>query len=182
MEKLSAHDFADALRRVDAARREALSPAEGLFEALHPWVAFGIMPIFALANAGVVVSSGPLDAAAQAVIVAIAVGLVVGKPAGILLACWLTLRLRIGTLPAGLSWRHLLVVGAVAGVGFTIALFIAQLAFADAALLAAAKPGVLIASGVAAVLALVLGRVMLTPTTAQGAASTADEAEGSTEA
>lgn len=179
---LSSHEFAETLRHVDIARREAMSPAESLIETLHPWVAFGIMPVFALANAGVAVSGGALNAAAWRVVTAVAVGLIVGKPVGIVLASWLTLRLRIGTLPAGMTLRHLVVLGVVAGVGFTMALFVAQLAFTDPSLLAAAKLGVLAASGGAAVLGLVVGRLLLAPVVAAQAAQTADEAEGSTEA
>lgn len=178
----SSHALSEALRRVDVARREAMSPAESLIETLHPWVSFGIMPVFALANAGVRVSGGSLDAAAWSVVTAVGVGLVVGKPVGVLAASWLTLRLGIGTLPAGMTLRHLVVLGVVAGVGFTMSLFIAQLAFTDAHLLAAAKLGVLAASTGAAILGLVLGRVALPATVEAGAARTADEAECSTEA
>jgi NhaA family Na+:H+ antiporter len=178
---LSSHELAETLRHVDVARREAMSPAESLIEMLHPWVAFGIMPIFALANAGVAISGGSLDADSWSVVAAVSVGLVVGKPVGVLFASWLTLRLRIGTLPVGVTGRHLVVLGVVAGVGFTMALFIAQLAFQDAGLRAAAKIGVLLASGVAAVLGLVFGRLLLAPVVVTGAAQTADEAEGSTE-
>ncbi len=177
---LSSHELASALNHVNVARREAMSPAESLIETLHPWVAFGIMPIFALANAGVSISSGPLEPNASLVMIAVVVGLVLGKPVGILLASWLTLRSGLGTLPAGMSLRHVVVLGVVAGVGFTMSLFIAQLAFRDPALLAAAKLGVLAASGVAAVLGLGLGRLLLEPTSIAGAATTADEAEGST--
>jgi NhaA family Na+:H+ antiporter len=88
----------------------------------------------------------------------------------------------LGTLPKGITVRHILVLGVVAGVGFTMALFVAQLAFSDPRLLAAAKVGVLAASGVAAVLALVLGRWLLPTEGVVGAAQTADEAESSTEA
>jgi Na+:H+ antiporter, NhaA family len=109
------------------------------------------------------------------------VGLVLGKPLGVLLACWLTLKLRISELPVGMTLRHLIVLGVVAGVGFTMALFIAQLAFTEPALLGAAKLGVMIASGTAAVAALVLGRLLLSPVANTGAAQTADEAERSTE-
>lgn len=154
-------DLPGTLHRIDAAQREAISPADSLIHKLHPWVAFAIMPLFALANAGVVVGAGGLDATSWRVVAAVATGLVVGKPVGILLACWLTLRLRIGVLPAGMTLRHLAVLGVVAGVGFTMALFIAQLAFADPRLLAAAKLGVLAASGGAALLALILGRTLL---------------------
>jgi NhaA family Na+:H+ antiporter len=90
--------------------------------------------------------------------------------------------LRLGTLPAGIGVQHLLVLGVVAGVGFTMSLFIAQLAFSDTTLLRAAKLGVLVASGAAAVLGLALGRLLLTPTQTAKAAATADEAECSTEA
>jgi len=93
---LSSHELSRTLQRVNVARREAMSPAESLIETLHPWVAFGIMPIFALANAGVTVSAGSLDGASWRVVMAVAVGLVVGKPLGVLLASWLTLRLGLG--------------------------------------------------------------------------------------
>jgi Na+:H+ antiporter, NhaA family len=87
----------------------------------------------------------------------------------------------LGSLPAGVTLRHLVVLGAVAGVGFTMALFIADLAFVDAELLTGAKLGVLAASLGAGVLALVLGRVLLTSSSTVAAALTADEAESSTE-
>ncbi len=177
--KLSSHELAGTLRNIDVARREAMSPAESLIEALHPWVAFGIMPVFALANAGVPISGGALDGASRGVVAAVAAGLVLGKPLGILVACWVALRLRVAVLPIGLTLRHLLVLGSVAGVGFTMALFIAQLAFSDLRLLAAAKLGVLMASGAAAVMSIALGRLLLPRERAPGAAATADEAEAS---
>jgi NhaA family Na+:H+ antiporter len=177
----SSHELAQTLRHVDAARREAMSPAESLIETLHPWVAFGIMPVFALANAGVSLSGASLDAESWGVLAAVTLGLVVGKPLGVLLVSWVTLRLGIGKLPMGIGFRHLVVLGIVAGVGFTMALFIAQLAFTDGRLLAAAKLGVLGASGCAAVLGLVAGRLLLTPESGLGAALTVDEAETSTE-
>ncbi len=177
---VSSHELAETLRQVDVARREAMSPAEGLIEALHPWVAFGIMPVFALANAGVTVTAGAMDAAAWNTALGALVGLVIGKPLGILLVSWLVVRAGIASLPAGITTRHLLVLGMVAGIGFTMALFIAQLAFVDPRLLAAAKLGVLAASLCAGTLGLVLGRVLLAPVTGD-AAQTADEAESSTE-
>jgi NhaA family Na+:H+ antiporter len=173
---LSSHQLAETLRYVDVARREAMSPAESLIETLHPWVAYAIMPVFALANAGVSVSGGSLDATSRQVGTAVVVGLVVGKPVGVLIAGSLMLRLRLGTLPAGMTLRHLAVLGVVAGVGFTMALFIAPLALTDALLLSAAKLGVLVASGCAGTLALVLGRLLL-PAPAMVPAATADEVE-----
>ena len=160
--------------------REA--PADGLIRALHPWVAFGIMPLFALANAGVSLQGLSLTGASWSAALGVACGLIVGKPLGVLLATWLCVRLGVAVLPIGIGVRHLLVVGVVAGVGFTMALFVAQLAFADATLLASAKLGVLLGSGVAGVAALLLGRLLLAPVQAVGAATTVDEAESSTEA
>ncbi len=177
---VSPHELAMTLRHVDAARREAMSPAESLIEALHPWVAFGIMPIFALANAGVALSGDSLEPSSWRVLVAVSVGLIVGKPVGVLVTSWLALRVGVGTLPAGLTYRHLMVLGVVAGVGFTMALFVAQLAFTDVRLLAAAKLGVMMASGGAALLGLALGRALLGETVGDDVAQTADEAESST--
>ncbi|MFO0726005.1 MAG: Na+/H+ antiporter NhaA [Myxococcota bacterium] len=178
----AAHEVAASLRRVAKAGREAMSPAEGLIAALHPWVAFGIMPIFALCNAGVSLEGGGLAGDPGRVILAVTLGLVLGKPLGVFLASWLALRLGVGSLPAGLSLRHLVVLGVVAGVGFTMALFVAQLAFREPHLLAGAKLGVLCASGVAAALSLGLGRLLLKEGQPKEAAATADEAERSTEA
>ena len=177
---LPAHDLAETLRGVDRARREAMSPGESLIESLHPWVAYGIMPLFALANAGVSLGGVGWDAGSQHALLGIVLGLVLGKPIGVLLATWLTLKLRVASLPLGLGFRHLLVLGVVAGVGFTMALFVAQLAFSDLRLLAAAKLGVLAASGLAAVLALALGRALLGIAVVPGAAESPDEAERST--
>jgi NhaA family Na+:H+ antiporter len=179
--RLSSHELAESLHGVDLVRREAMSPAESLIQTLHPWVAFGIMPVFALANAGVTLRGPALDAGTLHVLLGVAVGLLVGKPVGILLFAWSTLRLRLGVLPAGLTLRHLVVLGVVGGIGFTMSLFIAQLAFPDPRALTAAKLGVLGASSLAAVAALVLGRLLLAPIDAAGAARTADEAERSTE-
>jgi len=159
-------------------------PAQRLIHTLHPWVAFGVMPVFALANAGVHIDGGLGQGASFIVTLAVVVGLVLGKPAGVLAACALALRFRLATLPIGLTWTHLSVLGVVAGIGFTMSLFVAQLAFADAdpALLTAAKIGVLVASGVAAIAGLMLGFALLRDITTAGAARTADEAERSTEA
>jgi NhaA family Na+:H+ antiporter len=178
---IPSHTFDATLDHVNLARREAISPADSLIRTLHPWVAFGIMPIFALANSGVTISGDAIEPAAWRVIAGVALGLILGKPLGVLLACTLVLRSRIATLPRGITTQHLVVLGVVAGVGFTMALFIAQLAFVDAKLLEAAKLGILAASGGAAVISLVLGRLLLPSVAAPGAAQTADEAECSTE-
>jgi NhaA family Na+:H+ antiporter len=179
--KLSSHALSETLRQVDLARREAMSPAESLIETLHPWVAFGIMPIFAFANAGGTVGGAPLDGDASRVMIGVFVGLVVGKPLGVLAICAVAIKTGLATVPAGVTARHLVVLGVVAGVGFTMSIFIAQLAFPEP-LLGAAKLGVLVASLAAGVLSLALGRALLRPEApALGVAVSADEAESSTE-
>lgn len=178
--RVDPHALHATLRRVELARREAVSPAESLIEALHPWMAFGIMPFFALANAGVPLELGAMVGAPARVAAAVAFGLLVGKPLGVLSACSLVLRLRVATLPVGIGRPHLLVLGVVAGIGFTMALFVAQLAFAAPDLLAAAKIGILGASLLAVIGGLVLGRVLLPAVCDAAAARTADEAEAST--
>jgi NhaA family Na+:H+ antiporter len=138
------------------------SPADRLLEALHPWVAFGIMPLFAFANAGITIDTAPIDATSRGVALAVALGLVVGKPVGILLLSSVSLRMGWASLPNNLRPRHLVVLSIVAGIGFTMALFVAQLAFSDEALLAAAKLGILVASTLAATISVLVGRVLLT--------------------
>lgn len=131
-----------ALRTAAVAARETLSPVERLEMALHPWVAFGIMPLFALANAGVPISVAGL---VHPVVGAIVLGFVVGKPVGIVGFAWLATRSGLATRPAELTWSRLAGGGMLAGIGFTMALFIAGLAFRDG-LLDAAKLGILAAS------------------------------------
>lgn len=123
-------------------KRETLSPVERLEMALHPWVGFVIMPLFALANAGLTLSFNHLGGP---VTLAVFMGFVLGKPTGILLFSWLALRLRIAILPPGLSWPLLAGGGLLAGIGFTMALFIANMAF-DQSLIDGAKLGIFLAS------------------------------------
>jgi Na+:H+ antiporter, NhaA family len=131
-----------ALRELETAARETLSPLERIETALHPWSSFAIMPIFALANAGVPVATSALrDPIASAVLA----GLLLGKPLGILLFSVVAVRTGVAQLPEGVGWGVLASGGCLAGIGFTMALFIAGLAL-DGALLDAAKLGVLGAS------------------------------------
>lgn len=167
------------LERLGDAQREALPPVVRLSVRLHPYVAFGIMPLFALANAGIVLTGDSM--VPSAVSVGVGLGLVVGKPLGIVGLSLLGVRLGICRLPIGVDWRGLLVVGCVAGVGFTMALFIANLAFDGSPMLAHAKLGVIIGSCLIALVGLALGRMVLPATATPGAASTAAEAERSAE-
>lgn len=134
-----------ALRSAGKATREAVSPVERLEAALHPWVAFGIMPVFALANAGVVLSLGEFQDLSAAVFA----GFVFGKPIGVVVFAWLAVRSGLAVRPAELGWGMLAGGGLLAGIGFTMSLFIADLAFQDK-LLQAAKLGILAASVISA--------------------------------
>jgi NhaA family Na+:H+ antiporter len=125
--------------------RSSVSVAERLEYRLHPWSAYAIIPLFALANAGVRIDTSSLgESGPLAVGIGVAAGLVVGKTLGISLFSWLALRLKLGTFPPGMSMRHLPGAAAVAGIGFTVSLFVSTLAFPDQASLSnAAKVGVL---------------------------------------
>lgn len=126
------------------------SPLQHLEHRLHSWVAWFIMPVFALANAGIAFSSGvPLD---LSLVLAIALSLVVGKTLGVSLFTWLAVRLGLADLPEDFGFRQVMGVGMLAGVGFTMAIFIASLAFAgNVAYLDSAKAGILAGSVVAGI-------------------------------
>lgn len=142
------------LQTLEIGSREAVSPLLRLETMLHPWVGFVIMPIFAFANAGVVFTSGALT---TSVAMAVMAGLVLGKPVGIVLFSWLAVRSGKAQLPQGVSWLMLTAGGCLAGIGFTMALFIADLAL-EAPMLDQAKTGILLASGISAVLGMVMLR------------------------
>ncbi len=146
------------LSRLERARREALPPVVRLESALHGWVALGVMPLFALANAGVRVADVDLGApGALGVAAGVTLGLLLGKPLGIVLASWLAVRAGAAALPTGVGWRGVLLVGAAGGVGFTMSIFLASLAL-EPPLLDVAKAAVLAGSAAAALGALALGR------------------------
>jgi len=149
-------------RVLEIAARESRSPLARLENALHPWVGFVIMPLFALANAGVKLSP---SAFGEPVALAAALGLVVGKPLGILAFSWAAVKARIARLPEGVGWGAIAAGGALAGIGFTMSLFIAGLALPPH-LLDAAKVGILVASAVSAALGmLALGLRRIAPGT-----------------
>jgi NhaA family Na+:H+ antiporter len=125
---------------------ESLSPVERLEIMLHPWVGFALMPIFALANAGITIDGADFG---HWVSVAVFVGLVLGKPIGVFAFSWLAVRSGFATLGAGLSWPYVAAGAFLTGIGFTMSLFIAGLAF-EPAILNAAKLGILSASIIAA--------------------------------
>jgi NhaA family Na+:H+ antiporter len=132
--------------------KETVPPLERLETTMHPWVAYGIMPMFALANAGVHFEVNELFHPVEN---AVALGLILGKPVGIVLASWLAVSLGIARLPLGVNWTVMLGAGCLAGIGFTMSLFVANLAL-EAELLDAAKIGVFSGSLVSALLGSVL--------------------------
>ncbi len=155
------HQLAQPVKVLKVAQRELLPPVIRVQVALHPWVAYGIMPLFALANAGVVIGGGGHTHNQTMVMLGVALALVLGKPIGILAVSWICVRMKWCELPAGMTWHWLSLIGCLAGIGFTMSIFIANLAFHDLSLLNAAKLGVLLASVIAGVLGLVWGRMLL---------------------
>jgi NhaA family Na+:H+ antiporter len=138
------------------------------------------MPLFAFANAGVPLGQVSFDGDATWVFIGVALGLIVGKPIGILGLSWLGVRSGVAALPKAVHWAQISVVGMVGGIGFTMALFLAELAFPSGPLLETAKLAILCGSGCAGALSLVLGYRILRNASESGAATTDSEAEAST--
>ena len=140
----------EALHELETVTEAAQAPLQRFEHGLHGIVAFGIMPLFALANAGVALAGGEIGAAASSpVTLGVLLGLVLGKPLGITLFSWAAVRTGLATLPHAVSWRALHGVSWLAGIGFTMSLFIAGLAFGTTPLLDHAKLGILAASLIA---------------------------------
>ena len=140
----------DAMNRLAQA---SVSPAERLEHRLHPWTSFVVVPLFALANAGVVIRADAFEAPATlGVTVGVVAGLVVGKLVGITAATWLAVRCGLARLPEDATWAMLTGIALTAGIGFTVSLFIAELAYEAGPVQDAAKLGVLGASSIAALL------------------------------
>jgi len=141
-----------ALQSLEAACVSVEAPLLRWERALHPWVTFAIMPLFALANAGVLLSSNLAATLTHPSALGVMAGLVIGKPLGITLFTWLATRIGIASLPRGVHWRQILGASCLAGIGFTMSLFIAGLAFTEDELLSAAKVGIFAASLISGVL------------------------------
>ncbi|HEV7280495.1 MAG TPA: Na+/H+ antiporter NhaA [Pirellulaceae bacterium] len=151
---LNEHDRVAELERLAFVAQEGVSPLHRLESSLHPWVAFGIMPIFALANAGVVVAMSDL---ANPVTIAVMAGLFIGKPLGILLFSGIAVGMRATRLPEGVTWGMMVGAACLAGIGFTMSLFLTTLSFpsslgdAGSSLAASGKVGTLLGSLASAV-------------------------------
>ena len=144
--------------------REAVSPMARTEHALLPWTSFVILPLFALANAGVELTTDALhDAATGAVGIGIFLGLVLGKPIGVALGSLVATRSGLGRLPHDVGWGDLAGMGVTAGIGFTVALFVAELAFPDGPRLDEAKIAILVASLVAGIVGYLVLRLAPSP-------------------
>ncbi|WP_420542048.1 Na+/H+ antiporter NhaA [Rubrobacter naiadicus] len=135
-----------ALHALNHATYKLEPPLQELEHALHPWVAFVIMPLFALANAGIPLGGNIAGALTSPVTLGIVLGLVAGKQIGITLFTWLAVKSGLSELPGGIGWRHVYGGAWLAGIGFTMSLFITELAFSNGGLVEPAKLGILLAS------------------------------------
>lgn len=139
------------LDELETATKEVESPLQQLEHALHPWVAFVIMPLFAFANAHVIIDSSLMQALTSPVTIGIVLGLVVGKPVGVILFAWLAVKADIATLPRNVNWTQIVGASLLGGIGFTMSIFVTGLAFMDPELILQAKAGIMIASVIAGV-------------------------------
>lgn len=150
-------DYITTVSSLSKISKQAVPPATRLEHKLYPWVYFLILPLFALTNADVAVTG--LDFAtvtSSPVVLGVFCGLVLGKPIGIMLFSFITVKTKIASLPEFVTWRHMLGASVLGGVGFTMAIFVANLAYADALLITEAKLSILVASTVAGVIGFVL--------------------------
>jgi NhaA family Na+:H+ antiporter len=137
-------------------RPDSSSPVHELEEAIHPYVKFLILPLFAFANAGLPLNGFSMDGLTQSVTLGVILGLVLGKPVGILLASALVLAFGLARLPNGVSWKQLAGVACLAGIGFTMSLFIGSLAFSGEEFATQVRVGVIVASIIATGLGLAI--------------------------
>jgi NhaA family Na+:H+ antiporter len=162
---LSNEEQLDALVLLDDAATDMRPPGLTLERFLHPLQAFVILPLFAFFNAGVSLGGRGLAVLAEPVTLGVIVGLVFGKVIGVWLLSWLAVRAGRAALPEGITWSQIVGVGLLAGVGFTMSLFVSELAFGAGALLDAAKLGILIASLTAGICGYLVLRAALPVTT-----------------
>jgi len=155
----------DALELANVAKA-SVPPLNRLEHALHPWSSFVVIPLFALANAGVRfvgTGTGLGEQFTSPVALGVAVGLMVGKPVGVTAATWLGLKLKLGVLPRRTNMKTIVGLGALAGIGFTVSLFITELAFIHELFVDEAKLGIFLGSLVAGVVGFTILRLLKTP-------------------
>ncbi len=156
LDALGNNDQQRVLLALEDECERAGTPLQRLEHLLHPWVAFLVLPLFALANAGVAVGGMTLETLTNPVTLGVFAGLVAGKPLGIVVCVWLAVRLRLADLPPYVEWPQIVAVGCLSGIGFTMALFIGGLAFDADDALEAAKIGILAGSIVAGIIGAVV--------------------------
>ena len=150
------HKKAHVFEKIQGLYVGSQSPLDYLTNLLEKWVAFFIMPVFALANAGVAFDMAVFtNPTSQMVGVAVACGLLIGKPLGIGLFSYFAVKTKIAVMPTGVNWGALVGVGLLAGIGFTMSLFVTNLAFSDPILIAGSKIGIFAGSVLAAVLGII---------------------------
>jgi len=142
--------------RIKKLSLDAETPLQKIESGLHPWVAFLIMPLFALANSGIIIDSSFFYSLTTPVSMGVSAGLVIGKFAGIASFIWLSVKLGWTELPVNAVWRHMIGVALLAGVGFTMSLFITALAFDDPGMINSAKSGILLASFISGILGIIV--------------------------
>ena len=143
---------AEAAEAVKVSGELVQTPLQRLEHHLQPWVSFVIMPIFALANAGIPFAQDIGASLMQPISLGVIAGLLLGKPVGITVFSWIAVQLGLGKLPEGVGWRHICGVGCLGGIGFTMSIFITNLAFRNATFLLSAKAAILLASLIAGII------------------------------
>ncbi|MGI6590408.1 MAG: Na+/H+ antiporter NhaA [Eggerthellaceae bacterium] len=144
-------DYVHSIRQLSKVSRQVIPPATRLENALYPWVYFLILPLFALTNANVTISGDVGSIVSSPAFLGVFFGLLAGKPAGILLASFIVVKIRLARLPEQVTWGHMVGASVLGGIGFTMAIFVANLAFDDAGAMMAAKLAILAASLIAGV-------------------------------
>jgi Na+:H+ antiporter, NhaA family len=153
------------IEKINRLTKAAGTPLQKLEHQLHPWISYLVMPLFALSNSGITLHADFLnDILSTNITLGVLLGLVVGKFIGVLIFCWVSVKMKIATLPEGVTWKQIIGVALLAGIGFTMSLFITTLAFKDAQLVTDAKLGIFIASIISGVVGyFVLKKASTTP-------------------
>ena len=153
----------EALDNLEVYYSKVHSPLQSLEHRMHGFTSFFVMPVFAIANAGVLLSAAPGESVIGPLSINLALALILGKVLGIIIFAWFGIRLKITALPPGTRWIHMVGLGLLGGIGFTMSMFISSLAYKDAGLLNHAKIGILIGSLVAGVLGYFVLKYTLKP-------------------
>ncbi len=170
-ENLVSYEQYKIISKIRDVSKNAIPPLQRLEHGLHPIVSFIVMPIFALSNAGITLSGNVLDALFSTVTIGVIVGLILGKFLGVVGVSYIVLKLKLMQLPVGMSMKQLVGVGFLTAIGFTMSLFISELAFKDVELLTQAKLGVLVASVLASIIGFVILNISLRKQAMEKAAS-----------